>query len=210
MTESPISRLRVKLRDLVVGEMELHGNSVRFTADPSYVAAEPRPVLGQIFEEDPERIRPSHHRLAPWFSNLLPEKDGPLREIVAQQLGVHPDREFYLLAGLGHDLPGAVTVVPDDGTDLPEPPRMPPADNRPLEKVHLKFSLAGVQLKLSMLRDRRGLTFPASGEGGNWIVKLPFHRLHRVPASSRSRSWSAGWSRSSSWATATPTSRTGP
>jgi serine/threonine-protein kinase HipA len=32
-----------------------------------------------------------------------------------------------------------------------------------------------------MLRDRRGLTFPASGAGGNWIVKLPFHRLHRVP-----------------------------
>jgi hypothetical protein len=71
--------LRVKLRDLVVGELELHGNSVRFHADPSYVAADPRPILGQIFEEDPERIRPSHHRLAPWFSNLLPEKGGPTR-----------------------------------------------------------------------------------------------------------------------------------
>jgi len=27
----------------------------------------------------------------------------------------------------------------------------------------------------------RGLTFPASGEGGNWTVERPFHRLHRVP-----------------------------
>jgi len=175
------ARLVVRLYDVVAGEIELHGNSVRFTPDPAYLALRPRPILGQIFEDDPERVRPSHHRLAPWFSNLLPEKGGPLRDIMARQFGVHADREFFMIAGLGHDLPGALTVLSADGTDLPDPPPVESTDPTPLESMHLKFSLAGVQLKLSMLRDQRGLTFPASGMGGNWIVKLPFHHLHQVP-----------------------------
>jgi serine/threonine-protein kinase HipA len=37
----------------------------------------------------------------------------------------------------------------------------------------LRFSLAGVQLKLSMLREREKLILPVTGRGGNWIVKLP-------------------------------------
>jgi serine/threonine-protein kinase HipA len=86
MAESAIPRLTVRLGNLVVGEMELHGNSVRFELEPAYLAARPHPILGQVFEDRPERSRSTHHRLAPWFSNLLPEKGGPLREIIAEQL----------------------------------------------------------------------------------------------------------------------------
>lgn len=49
------------------------------------------------------------------------------------------------------------------------------------EERPLKFSLAGVQLKLSMLREGRGLTLPVSGRGGDWIVKLPDPRHRGVP-----------------------------
>jgi serine/threonine-protein kinase HipA len=52
--------------------------------------------------------------------------------------------------------------------------RVPPQER-------LRFSLAGVQLKFSMLRRDRGMTLPAGGRGGDWIVKLPDNRYDRVP-----------------------------
>jgi serine/threonine-protein kinase HipA len=181
MPDESAHHLVVKLGDLVTGEIELHGNTVRFTPNPAYAASRPRPVLGQIFEDEPDRVRSTHLRLPPWFSNLLPEKDGPLRGIVARQLGIHPGREFHMIAALGHDLPGAATVEADDELTVAEPTAVETTEPGPLDGVPLKFSLAGVQLKLSILRDHRGLTFPASGDGGNWIVKLPFHALGHVP-----------------------------
>jgi serine/threonine-protein kinase HipA len=45
----------------------------------------------------------------------------------------------------------------------------------------LRFSLAGVQLKFSMLRRDRGMTLPTNGRGGDWIVKLPDNRYDQVP-----------------------------
>src|SRR5258706_28499 len=44
-----------------------------------------------------------------------------------------------------------------------------------------KFSLAGVGLKFSMLRDGAKFTCTATGEGGDWIVKLPDSRFAGVP-----------------------------
>nr|WP_208859648.1 MULTISPECIES: HipA N-terminal domain-containing protein [Pseudomonas] len=44
-------------------------------------------------------------KLYPLLSNLLPE--GAMRDHLAQQLKIHPDNEFPLLAYLGEDLPGA-------------------------------------------------------------------------------------------------------
>ncbi|BBH66976.1 kinase [Actinoplanes sp. OR16] len=174
-------RLAVRLHDLVIGEIELDGNTARFALDDSYLRMPGRPVLGQTFEDDPERVRSTHQRLIPWFSNLLPEKGGPLRDIVARQLGIHPEREFFLLAGLGHDLPGAVTVSPVGAwAEIPHMRESPPASEFP-DEIRLKFSLAGIQLKLSLLKTHRGLTLPAGGEGGDWIVKLPFHDFRKVP-----------------------------
>ena len=46
----------------------------------------------------------------------------------------------------------------------------------------MRFSLAGVQLKFSASHDARGgLTVPARGVGGSWIVKLPSSRFEAVP-----------------------------
>ncbi|MDE2905282.1 MAG: HipA domain-containing protein, partial [Acidobacteriota bacterium] len=46
----------------------------------------------------------------------------------------------------------------------------------------LRFSLAGMQLKLSAVMEASGgLTIPARGIGGSWIVKLPSRRFARVP-----------------------------
>src|SRR5207253_4544770 len=46
----------------------------------------------------------------------------------------------------------------------------------------LRFSLAGVQLKFSAVMEASGgLTVPAGGMGGSWIVKLPSARFAAVP-----------------------------
>jgi serine/threonine-protein kinase HipA len=46
----------------------------------------------------------------------------------------------------------------------------------------LRFSLAGVQLKFSAVNEARGgLTIPAEGVGGSWIVKLPSPEFEGVP-----------------------------
>jgi serine/threonine-protein kinase HipA len=46
----------------------------------------------------------------------------------------------------------------------------------------LRFSLAGVQLKFSAVMEASGgLTIPAGGMGGSWIVKLPSARFPFVP-----------------------------
>lgn len=55
-------------------------------------------------------VRPSRVRLPAFFSNLLPE--GALRAYLAERAGVKESREFALLAVLGQDLPGAITVRP--------------------------------------------------------------------------------------------------
>jgi serine/threonine-protein kinase HipA len=118
----------------------------------------------------------------PFFSNLLPEER--LRDYLAGLAGVNPAREFFLLWALGPDLPGAVTIKPADGEEWPpdagdDPDN--PGDQSRGEKV-LRFSLAGVQLKFSAVSNATGgLTIPAKGVGGSWIVKLPSEKYDGVP-----------------------------
>src|SRR3546814_5455787 len=112
---------------------------------------------------------PTQRVLPPFFSNLLPE--GPLWSYLADRAGVHHDREFFLLWMLGKDLPGAISIKPVDGEELP------PEANESHAHGHnrvLRFSLAGVQPKFSAIRNEGkgvGLTIPAEGAGGSWIVK---------------------------------------
>jgi serine/threonine-protein kinase HipA len=41
--------------------------------------------------------------------------------------------------------------------------------------------LAGIQLKFSAAQEGKGLTIPAEGVGGSWIVKLPSMKYNGVP-----------------------------
>lgn len=150
-----------------------------FVLDQSYAEDSSRAVLGLRFEQDLKARHRANMRLPPWFSNLLPE--GQLREWIALQRGVSIVREVELLAEVGTDLPGAVTVVPtddesDDGGQHEVLPRRPSSGGRTW-----RFSLAGVQLKFSMLKSGERFTAPAAGEGGDWIIKLPDFKYENVP-----------------------------
>lgn len=173
-------RFAVHLGDRRVGTLTARDDYTWFVLDESYREDPARPVLGLQFEEDLHARHSANLRLPPWFSNLLPE--GRLRDWIAQGRGVSVDREMELLAEVGGDLPGAVVVRASedsgDGSATRERTAEPP---RSFDGVHWRFSLAGVQLKLSMLSTGDRFTAPAGGEGGEWIVKLPDRSLPEVP-----------------------------
>ena len=109
-----------------------------------------------------------------------------MRTYLAGRAGVNAERDFFLLSVLGSDLPGAVTTRPPRSGSWAEPEGeglSGQAENETdLGESALRFSLAGVQLKFSAVNEASGgLTIPAKGVGGSWIVKLPSTRFPRVP-----------------------------
>jgi serine/threonine-protein kinase HipA len=155
-------------------------NEFRFLAE--YLKLSRRPVLGQYFEDHLSEVQRSRINLPSFFSNLLPE--GGLRELVARRAGVSPEREAELISVLGEDLPGGVIVrlQANDTFELDEPSEDITPD--PAEKdSSLRFSLAGAQLKFSVLyrQGGRGPTIPVDGRGGDWIAKLPSETYEGVP-----------------------------
>lgn len=171
--------LLVSLDETAVGTLRFtEGEHSEFAFRADYRDLPDRPVLGQFFEDDLERSYRNRMRLIPFFSNLLPE--GALRDLLATKAGVHREREFFLIQELEEDLPGAVRLRAIGESSEPEPldeePKGPPLESG------LRFSLAGVQLKFSMIRSAgRGLTIPMRGEQGDWIAKLPDGRFEGVP-----------------------------
>jgi serine/threonine-protein kinase HipA len=156
-----------------------------FVFDPAYVADTNRPILSLGFFNAKGELsaptRPPQVRLLPFFANLLPE--GHLRTYLAERAQINPARDFPLLWLLGEDLPGAVIARHSTGVELPPHDHddvVPPAIQN--DPQVLKFSLAGVQLKFSAIRESNGgLTIPVHGKNGKWIVKMPSATYALVP-----------------------------
>ncbi|CAN5603984.1 HipA domain-containing protein [soil metagenome] len=167
--------LTVRLGDCLVGTLtRLNDETIIFAFDPSYESNSQRPILSLSFKGEGGALYNARSRthtwLSPFFSNLLPE--GHLREYLARKLEINSQREFYLLAGLGADLPGAVVVEQlGEWSSVVKPAPLVDVDR---QSSVLRFSLAGVQLKFSAILQSKGaFTIPAGGTGGSWIVKLP-------------------------------------
>ena len=162
--------LKIKLGTQLVGTItNVVTDKNIFVFDPRYVEDEHRPVLSLSYYDIERKLisRPSEvqRRLPPFFSNLLPERDGVLRDYLAQRAGISPEREFPLLWLVGADLPGA--VIAEDSEGQPLPPQEKKSETRKVNKEEvLRFSLAGVQLKFSAIgRDGKQLRIPVAGAG---------------------------------------------
>ncbi|MDE2782421.1 MAG: HipA domain-containing protein [Gemmatimonadota bacterium] len=188
------------MADIGVLDVRLHGRSIGtltrlgrdrivFGFDPQYVDDPDRATLSLSFR-DPfgglvTDFVPTRTWVHPFFSNLLPE--GSLLEYLARAAGIDPRAEFELLAALGEDLPGAVTTVPIDigpGAGQRTPGRSTPDSVvGPWLRLPapLRFSIAGVQPKLSAAMAAGKLTVPVHGVGGSWIVKLPSAAFPGLP-----------------------------
>jgi serine/threonine-protein kinase HipA len=113
--------------------------------------------------------KPIAGALPAFFANLLPEDK--LREAMEKHHAGHvrAGNDFDLLAALGQDLPGAVRVVPSGGTTAV-------IEDASRGKPKARFSLAGVQMKLSVMKNTGrggGLTLPMGDEQGHYIAKFP-------------------------------------
>lgn len=179
---SKITLLDVLIDDTQVGTItHIPGDQTLFAFNERYIENEGRPTLSLSYK-DPygglvTESRPYQTRLPPFFSNLLPE--GALRHYLAARAGVKDMREFPLLGVLGRDLPGNVTVRPAQSDGWPDGEEAEP--DAPRENA-MRFSLAGVQLKFSAVMEASGgLTIPATGTGGDWIIKLPSATYSGVP-----------------------------
>jgi serine/threonine-protein kinase HipA len=177
---SEVSVLEVFLHEKPIGTLtRVPGDRTLFAFNETYIEDESRPVLGLSFKDSLggliTEFAPTQTKVMPFLSNLLPE--GHMRTYLADRAGVNQQREFFLLWVLGEDLPGAITIKPAQGEDFP-PEANENQDHKgqeaEREKNALRFSLAGVQLKFSAINESTGgLTIPAKGVGGSWIVKLP-------------------------------------
>jgi serine/threonine-protein kinase HipA len=190
LIDPALKTLAVTLHGRPVGVINrLAGDQHLFAFEQSYIDDRDRPTMSLSFKGTAgglvTAVRPVFRRIPPFFSNVLPE--GHLRAYLAQHAGVKPGREFFLLATLGADLPGALVVSPVDGDHAADRGAHAGADDDDDEAGQrsrnvLRFSLAGVQIKFSAVMEASGgLTIPADGIGGSWIVKLPSSRFAFVP-----------------------------
>jgi serine/threonine-protein kinase HipA len=184
-----VSVLEILLYGEQIGTLtRVPGDRNLFAFSQAYIDNPARPTLSLSFKDALGAlitdIRPTQTRVPPFFANMLPE--GSMRDYLAKRAGVNPKREFFLLWVLGKDLPGAMTIRPADGEAWPPGSDDNGGDGKDdAEGGHrhaLRFSLAGVQLKFSAVKSAAGgLTIPAEGVGGSWIVKLPSTKHDGVP-----------------------------
>jgi len=182
-----IAVLEVLLYGEPIGTLtRLPGDRVLFAFTEAYIEDSDRATLSLSFKDALGNlitdVRPTQTRLPVFFANLLPE--GTMRDYLAARGGVKPEREFFLIALLGQDLPGALEIRPADGAvpldESVDTSADRATDARPETALH--FSLAGIQLKFSAVKNATGgLTIPVDGVGGSWIVKLPSTQFPNVP-----------------------------
>jgi serine/threonine-protein kinase HipA len=171
-----VSALEVLLSDVPIGTLVARGDGrIVFRFSAGYPRMDPRPVLGQHFEDDLGRtyVGRKPGDLPPFFAHLLPE--GRLRAVIERSLSLESAADLKLLAAVGADLPGAARIRPLVDT-LPDAADEPDERNVDEDEIApaggFRFSLAGVQLKFSLLRGDDRFTVPARNEAGEWIVKL--------------------------------------
>lgn len=169
-----VASLDVRLNDLKVGTIvRTPGDFNAFNFDDAYRATGGFPVLSLSFRAAAGGLRkdpkPLAGALPAFFANLLPEDK--LREAMEKHHAgnVRAGNDFDLLAALGADLPGAVRVLPSDGVTVI-------VEDVSRERPKARFSLAGVQMKLSVMKNAGkggGLTLPMGDEQGQYIAKFP-------------------------------------
>lgn len=169
-----IQSLDISLNNLPIGTLvRTPGDYNAFNLLASYRSSNKPPIFSLSLRSvdgglrrDPKPIRGA---LPPFFANLLPEEK--LREAMEKHhaASVRPGNDFDLLAALGTNLPGAVRALPSDGMPVPIGPAADAGKKA-------RFSLAGVQMKLSVMKNtgkEGGITLAVDDEQGQYIAKFP-------------------------------------
>jgi len=155
--------LDVYLHGARAGTLERHSQAkLSFAYAGDWVEAEAAPISLSL----PVDSRPyDHDRCAPFFEGLLPE--GEFLKAISRTLHVSARNSFQLLAEIGGECAGAISVGPVGG--LP--------DRRLLatfgKKEGFRISLAGAQDKVGVLFDGERIGLSPGNPPSTHIVKAP-------------------------------------
>ncbi|NOY85767.1 MAG: type II toxin-antitoxin system HipA family toxin [Deltaproteobacteria bacterium] len=151
-----------------------------FQYDPKWISKDNVPPLSlslplrkEVYDDESAR---------PFFTNLLPES--ALREAVARKLGISPRNEFALLAALGGECAGAVSLLPPDTDPVADGDYRELSEdelhkivrelpNRPFlaGEEGIRLSLAGAQDKLPVYMKGNRIFIPRGSFPSSHILK---------------------------------------
>lgn len=184
-----VNALSLTLYGIRVGVLAHYsGGKNILTFDPQFqaLAENQRPLFSLQQRANPNYLSQplmSSQRLPPVLSNLLPE--GALRDWMAQSLKSHVDEEFPLFVWVCTNLPGALEGEPLAAGDIPA---WALTSRGTLGAVQIdisaerqKFSLAGVQMKFSSLRQDGRFNISSQAGADSWIIKTPSTYHRHVP-----------------------------
>ena len=182
-----MSELTVYYESRVVGTIEVQAEGPSFAYSPQWLTARGAFPISLKMPLSPRRVAPQ--LFLPWAANLLPEST-QLRAI-GLQLGAAPEDVIGILAELGRDTAGALSIGKPGTTNTANWRPIPNA--RALERIleelpskpflvgedGVSMSLAGVQTKLGVAIDDNGrICVPINGAPSTWILKPDSERLY--------------------------------
>ncbi|KTD48850.1 HipA protein, DNA binding regulator [Legionella rubrilucens] len=181
-----IKTLDVYLNQTLTGELSIDNDGdMLFVYDENYLGAKESLPLSQSLPLQKKAFAAKECR--PFFNGILPESH--LRASIARQLGISERNDFALLAAIGGECAGAVSLLPPSMhfTDLKPDYRLID-DNAVVEILQtmvqkpllagedgIRLSLAGAQDKLAVAVINGHLAIPMNGAPSTHILK-PINR----------------------------------
>jgi serine/threonine-protein kinase HipA len=175
-----VHELPVYYESRIVGTIEVHAEGPAFVYSPEWLGTRGAFQLSILMPLSPRRVPPKI--FLPWAANLLPESS-QLRAI-GLQLGAAPEDVVAILAELGRDTAGALSIGKPGSTSSAgwHPVKSGKALERIIEELPSKpflvgqdgvsMSLAGVQTKIGVAIDDKGRTcVPINGAPSTYILK---------------------------------------
>jgi serine/threonine-protein kinase HipA len=181
-----VAEIAVYYENRRVGTIAVHADGPSFTYAPIWLSTRGAFPLSLLMPLSPRRVPPK--LFLPWAANLLPEST-QLRAI-GLQLGAAPEDVIGILAELGRDTAGALSIGKPGTTSTAD--WRPVPNDKALEKIleelpskpflvgedGVSMSLAGVQTKLGVAIDAKDrICVPINGAPSTWILKPDAERL---------------------------------
>jgi serine/threonine-protein kinase HipA len=182
-----VAEIAVYYESRRVGTIAVHADGPSFTYAPIWLSTRGAFPLSLLMPLSPRRVPPK--LFLPWAANLLPEST-QLRAI-GLQLGAAPEDVIGILAELGRDTAGALSIGKPGTTSTAD--WRPVPNDKALEKIleelpskpflvgedGVSMSLAGVQTKLGVAIDAKDrICVPINGAPSTWILKPDSERLY--------------------------------
>lgn len=184
-------RLDVRWRRSNVGHLRSTDDSFAFAYDEAWTARnDASPISLSLPLRVEEYVGGAAHN---FFANLLPE--GAAREAVCRRLGISVGNDLALLAAIGGECAGALSVVATDAPVSDDDHAYERIDKRRLQRLvehdtvvpllvggpTTRLSLAGAQDKLPVAVLDGDIQLPLRGAPSTHILKLPNARYPHLP-----------------------------